>query len=107
MDGEALYRAYCAACHGLDALGRGPAAPALKTTPSDLTSIAWRNGGTFPRERLVQYIMNGKPLITAHGSAEMPVWGPNLTALSPPQAKPINERVEAIVAYLRTLQKRR
>ena len=105
MDGEGLFRTYCAACHGADARGQGPAASALKTAPSDLTAITARNGGTFPRDRLVRFIANGTPAVTAHGSRDMPVWGPNLTALSPTSDKSINERIEAIVAYIRSLQK--
>ena len=43
-----LFRAHCAACHGSDAKGGGPMAPALKAKVPDLTVLAKRNGGQFP-----------------------------------------------------------
>ena len=76
LDGPALFQAYCAACHGKDGRGGGPAALTLKATPPDLTRISQRNGGRFPSDR-VQKILSGDELGTpAHGSREMPVWGP-------------------------------
>jgi len=75
VKGADLFRAYCASCHGVDAKGDGPAAPALNTKPADLTRIAQRNGGVFPAER-VRKIIAGDEVIYAHGSSEMPVWGP-------------------------------
>ncbi len=33
--GEEMFIAYCAACHGKDAKGNGPAVPALKVSPPD------------------------------------------------------------------------
>jgi len=72
--GEALFKERCAACHGEDATGNGPAAPALKVAPPDLTEIAKHNGGTFPAPRVVEIITYGGN-IAAHGSGPMPVWG--------------------------------
>jgi hypothetical protein len=34
----------------------------------------------------------------------MPVWGPNFVALAPGSNKPINERVDAVVAYIESIQ---
>lgn len=70
-----MYRAYCASCHGVEAHGDGPAAPALKTKVPDLTFIAKRNGGVFPADR-VSNIISGDETPLAHGSREMPIWGP-------------------------------
>src|ERR1035437_888659 len=47
LNGQALFQAYCASCHGKDAKGAGPAAPALKAKPADLTQIGKNNGGKF------------------------------------------------------------
>jgi mono/diheme cytochrome c family protein len=107
LDGERMFHSYCAACHGQDGRGHGPAAPALKNVPADLTLIASRNGGTFPTERIVQYVANGDPATPAHGSKEMPVWGPILTALELGANRPVNERIETLVAYLQSIQKTR
>jgi hypothetical protein len=75
LEGRDLFRAYCASCHGADGKGGGPVAPALKNDLPDLTTIAKRNGGIFPAER-VRRIIAGEDAIIAHGSREMPVWGP-------------------------------
>jgi mono/diheme cytochrome c family protein len=72
--GEALYHEQCAACHGEDATGNGPAASALKVAPPNLTEISKRAGGTFPAARVVEIITYGGN-IAAHGSGPMPVWG--------------------------------
>ena len=72
--GEEMYVTYCAACHGKDAKGDGPAASALKVPPPDLTTLTKRNHGVFPRDRVYQTI-NGQTLVPAHGSKDMPVWG--------------------------------
>jgi len=71
--GKDLFRQYCAACHGVDGKGGGPAASAMKTGPSDLTQMAHRNNGKFPEEKVLR-ILQGQD-VTAHGSQEMPVWG--------------------------------
>ena len=38
--GEEMFDAYCAACHGKDGKGNGPAAAELKMPPPDLTTLA-------------------------------------------------------------------
>jgi mono/diheme cytochrome c family protein len=105
-EGEELFKGHCASCHGLTGKGDGPAAPALKTAPSDLTSITRRNGGTFPAARLVRFIEEGAPNVTAHGSKEMPVWGPIFSGLAISSYKPTGLRVEDVVAYLESIQSR-
>jgi mono/diheme cytochrome c family protein len=69
-----MYTAYCAACHGKDGKGDGPAASALKVAPPDLTTLAKRNNGVFPRDHVYGTITGQVP-IAAHGSKDMPVWG--------------------------------
>jgi len=75
MAGQDLFRQYCAVCHGSDAKGTGPAAAALKMKPADLTEISQKNGGKYPEIR-VQRVINGEDEMSAHGSRDMPVWGP-------------------------------
>src|SRR5208283_5705448 len=72
VEGPDLFRVYCAPCHGLDARGRGPAAPALKAKLPDLTLLASKNRGQFPEARVRQAIM-GDIVLAAHGSREMPI----------------------------------
>src|SRR5438034_11647890 len=60
---------YCSPCHGRDGRGDGPVAAALRPRPSDLTALAGRNNGVFPRARVRDYITNGSPEIPAHGNS--------------------------------------
>jgi len=101
--GADTYAFYCAPCHGRDAKGRGPVAEALKVPPADLTKLAARNRGVFPRERVQAFVTNGERAIPAHGSSEMPVWGPTFRALETTD-KRVNIRIFNVVAYLESIQ---
>lgn len=74
-DGAEMYQSYCAACHGKAGKGDGPAAPALKTKPVDLTQLSRMHGGSFSAKDFEDKI-NGQGMMPAHGSSAMPVWGP-------------------------------
>lgn len=67
------YLTECAGCHGRDGRGNGPAARELETAPPDLTMIAARNGGAFPRNHVMSTI-DGLDR-GAHFSAAMPEFG--------------------------------
>ena len=71
--GEALYRFYCATCHGNTATGNGPMSPSLVVAPADLTTLSARNNDIFPTTRVVMRIDGREPLVS-HGSM-MPVYG--------------------------------
>ena len=104
---RSAYLSACASCHGADGRGSGPAAKALRKAPADLTLLAARNGGVFPREAVVAVVVGERPL-APHGSREMPVWstrfGPSAgaTAVASVVAQ---RRVEAIVDYVESLQR--
>ena len=104
LQGEQLFNGYCAPCHGRTGKGDGPTAQALKTPPADLTLLARRNGGAFPRDRVTRLIEEGLPAEEAHGSKEMPVWGPIFSALALGSFKATNPRVEDVVTYLESIQ---
>lgn len=74
--GRADFRDNCASCHGMTGKGDGPMRSSLVKPPADLTMIAQRNGGEFPREQIGE-VIDGRVLGDAgpHGSREMPVWG--------------------------------
>jgi len=74
-EGKEWFRAYCASCHGEDAKGSGPVARELKEPPPDLTTLAKRNNGKFPEDYLKKVLVHGVAA-PAHGSSEMPIWGP-------------------------------
>lgn len=103
MYGPDLYRSYCATCHGRDGKGNGPVAAALKVPPSDLTVLARRHGGVFPLHQ-VETIIRGTS-VTAHGSDEMPVWGPIFYALDPSDAR-VKARLDALVSHISSIQQR-
>ncbi len=69
--GARLFAENCAGCHGVDAMGTG-GAPEVGSAP-DLTQIAARNGGVFPRAQVLSTI-DGFHRTPALGS-EMPQWG--------------------------------
>lgn len=72
--GEQNYQRFCAACHGEEGKGDGPVSSALVGGAIDLTLIAERNGGEFPRD-MIRNAIDGRFRIDAHGGASMPVWG--------------------------------
>src|SRR5450755_3179984 len=76
VEGAKIFRYYCAACHGADGRGHGPASVALKHAVPDLTLISQRNGGKFPYRRVKEIIEGKEPGPLAHGDREMPIWGP-------------------------------
>ena len=73
-DGEKMFKTYCASCHGLAGKGDGPAAPALKNKPTDLTALARAHGGTMSQKDFEDKL-GGSAMSPAHGNSEMPVWG--------------------------------
>ena len=104
MYGRDLFEFYCATCHGRDGKGSGPVAATLKTRPADLTRIAARNGGKFPTEHVESLVTAaGGVLTSAHGSTEMPVWGPIFQALDP-RDKVTKVRISNIVEYIESMQ---
>jgi mono/diheme cytochrome c family protein len=103
--GKQTYREYCASCHGEDGKGIGPAASALKTPPSDLTTLAKRHGGNFPEDYVAEILRLGKP-IQAHGSSDMPVWGPIFGARDKFNEVTVQRRIKSLCAYLANLQEK-
>jgi mono/diheme cytochrome c family protein len=103
LAGRDSFDRYCASCHGVDGRGGGPVASALKTRPSDLTMLARRNGGTFPRESVASYVDGTERLSLTHSSGDMPVWGRVLRGLESSDAR-IRVRLANLVAYVESLQ---
>lgn len=101
--GAEMYASYCAACHGKEGKGNGPAAPALKVPPPDLTTLTRRNGGKFPGI-LVAHAIAGEGNLSAHGSKDMPVWGPVFRALSRGDQAIVQMRTTNLTKYVESLQ---
>jgi len=102
--GAEMYRSYCAACHGPNGKGDGPAASALKTPPADLTTLAKRHDGTFPKNEVYETI-SGQHTVSAHGSKEMPVWGNLFRSVDPHQGITMM-RINNLTDYIASLQQR-
>ncbi len=104
LEGPYLFRAYCATCHGLAGKGDGPIAPVLETPVSDLTRISQKNGGVFPAAR-VRSIIAGDQLIQAHGTREMPIWGPIFHQVERDRDYG-NVRLENVTRYVESIQEK-
>jgi mono/diheme cytochrome c family protein len=103
IDGPATFMAYCAQCHGISGRGDGPAAKALKTPPADLTQISKRNNGQFPAGAVKNSIA-GDHALPAHGTREMPMWGPVFRSVENPSVTEL--RIVNLVKYLEQFQQK-
>jgi mono/diheme cytochrome c family protein len=101
--GKEMFKSYCAVCHGADAKGAGPATAALNSTPPDLTTLAKRHDGKFPEDYVTTVLRNGIKA-PAHGTSDMPMWGPLLASVSGNEQPVINMRISNLVRYLESLQ---
>jgi mono/diheme cytochrome c family protein len=101
--GKEMFQSYCASCHGKDAKGDGPAASALKTPPADLTTLAKRNGGKYPSDRVTS-VLRGQANLAPHGDQEMPVWGPVFWKMSQGHEVEVQQRVANLNRYIESLQ---
>lgn len=104
LDGRDLFQFYCASCHGRTGIGNGPVASALKRPPADLTVLARRNGGVFPRDLARAAIAESKPTTApAHGPSDMPVWGPIFRGLDPNDVQ-VAVRIDNLVRFIESIQ---
>ena len=114
IDNAAQYfQLACAACHGAEGRGNGPAAAQLIVPPADLTKISQRHGGVFPSKQVYEKI-EGLAMPAAHGTREMPIWGAVLlfeelgTSVvkedAGKAARRTRNRLEALVGYLQSIQ---
>ncbi len=112
VSGEQIFKQYCAVCHGPGGKGDGPAETALKVPPPDLTTLAQRHDGKFPDDYVSNILKNGVKA-SAHGSGEMPVWGPIFETMNRWNAlcagvdeTPVPLRITNLINYLKSIQKK-
>jgi mono/diheme cytochrome c family protein len=105
VSGKRLYDEHCAFCHGSDAKGGGPYAASLKVWPPDLTTLTRKNNGTFP-ELHVSEVIDGEFDKPAHGSREMPIWGPIFRAMAHGKNDSAQVRIKALVRYIESVQEK-
>ena len=104
LSGLGMYTLECAPCHGYDGRGSGPVAGTLKTRPPDLTELAARNGGAFPKTRVEAFLAQSALNATSgHGTPEMQVWGPTFRGLDSTDPR-ITVRIGNLVDYLQSMQ---
>ena len=103
--GQEMYASYCAVCHGANATGNGPAQSALKIPATDLTTLAQKNGGKYPGLH-VSSVLRGDAELAAHGSKDMPVWGPLFRNMSQGHDAEVQQRIANINSYIDSLQKK-
>jgi len=97
-----LYAKNCAACHGSDLKGTGPAPEPYKAPP-DLTTLARRHGGKFPEAQVLDVLRNGV-VIPAHGLADMPAWGTDSRLMDNGNPAEVSQRIHQLVDYVKSKQ---
>ena len=106
LSGTELFARYCAACHGSEARGDGPVAASLNKRVPDLTRLALDSGGEFPAQK-VRETIDGRAMVMAHGTRQMPVWGYEFWVEEGADIvaeDAANEIVVRLVAYLDSIQ---
>ena len=104
VDGKDLFVSYCASCHGPAGRGDGRVSIALKGKIPDLATLAARRGGRFPVADLEKMILGETASQAAHGTREMPVWGPVFRRVEDDKDLGL-VRVRRLVEYVQTLSK--
>jgi mono/diheme cytochrome c family protein len=107
MSGKELYGRFCASCHGATGRGDGPVAGSFKVEVPDLTLIARRAHGAYPRDR-IEKIIDGRHILGAHGSRTMPVWGEDFSRLeigNPEAERSTRLIIQRLADYVWLLQK--
>lgn len=104
-EGRQSFAKYCARCHGTSGHGEGPVGDALRVRPPDLTLLAKNNDGVFAAAR-IERIIDGRDIMAAHGTMEMPVWGDVFRRREGLSEQAVKARIEAIVRYLASIQER-
>lgn len=101
--GETDYQEYCSSCHGDGAKGDGAFATSLLRRPSDLTTLARRNRGRFPKEKVFKAVDGRRRFV--HPDSDMPAWAGMFAAdVESSGAEKAAARINALVKYLQTLQ---
>lgn len=102
--GVAMYKEYCAVCHGLEGKGNGPAATAMKKAPTDLTLLAKNHGGKYPAEDVASSI-RGDTGMPSHGAKDMPIWGDLFrSGMGHRPEGEVQLRIVNLTSYIQTLQ---
>jgi mono/diheme cytochrome c family protein len=102
--GKTVYLRYCVSCHGQGARGDGPLAKDLRVSVPDLTTLAARNAGQYPAQRIQKIIESGEPL-HGHGTSDMPAWGDAFKKTGGIEGASPAEAIRNLTEYIRALQR--
>ena len=100
--------ALCVDCHGADGRGGGPAAAGMTPAPVDLTRVAAKNGGVFPRLQVMGHIYGFTP---GRSESPMPEFGDLLEGPTIPYdagdgiQTPTPARLVALMEYVEAMQR--
>ncbi|WP_207101856.1 c-type cytochrome [Paracoccus shandongensis] len=102
------FNALCVDCHGATGRGDGPAAAGMVPRPVDLTRVAAKNGGTFPRLRVMGHIYGFTP---GRSESPMPEFGDLMDGPTVPYdagdgiPTPTPARLVALMEYVEAMQR--
>jgi len=106
------YIVYCSSCHGTDGRGKGPALYVIPGfRPSDLTLLTKAHGGQFPAEEVRKIIDGRHAKVPGHTDwdTDMPLWGLQFqeegTQFTPETEAKVRRKIDALVAYIRSIQR--
>ena len=79
----------------------------LEIDPPDLTTIAVRNDGVFPRDE-IHRVIDGRTESPSHGTRQMPVWGFTFQPIAGDgdQEKDVEAMIGALTRFLESIQVR-
>ncbi|MBT5373672.1 MAG: cytochrome C [Rhodospirillaceae bacterium] len=101
--GRAEFELNCVPCHGEEGRGDGPVAKVLLVKPTDLTTIAEENAGTFPFWMIYESIDGTNPVV-AHDVIWMPPWGKRFEQEEKRQYAPAYLRLLMLTHYVESIQ---
>jgi len=107
--GKYQYDGHCAACHGSTGKGDGYFRGFLNKPIANLTTLSKSNGGVFPFARVYETI-DGRQVIQAHGTRDMPIWGRDFSAMNSIRGPYYNDedfaraKILALTEYVYRLQ---
>ena len=102
--GQVTYLRYCVSCHGQTARGDGPLATELQVGMPDLTTLAARNGGKYPYDRVVMVVEKGD-IVRGHVIQDMPAWGEAFKKTAGTEEPTVDAAIRNLANYIGSLQR--
>jgi hypothetical protein len=103
--GKQMFNDYCAACHGMEGKGTGPAVQFLRVPPPDLTTMDLRYSKQSVGLKVSSLLRFGTTN-SAHGTLDMPLWGRLFNSLNGGSQVVVDLRVRNLSDYVDSIQKK-